>query len=211
MKREFFLSADFAAPLDSIYRRLGYRQGVTRITQSQNKEIQLYIRNALSIIKVRVAVLRSRITRKSETAVSLEEGLVFKSRGIAKLLSGSQEALIMGATCGKPIVHNIELSMKRGEFFKAVVFDAAASEMADKALDWTMGLYRQRFISSELVLTRRRFSAGYGDFTLDNQRVIFKALKMKRLGVSINKSDILVPEKSVTAVAGIIRRRKGRQ
>jgi cobalamin-dependent methionine synthase I len=52
-------------------------------------------------------------------------------------------------------------------------------------------------------LTSRRYSAGYADFVLENQAIFFRELELEKLGVQLTASFILVPEKSVTAIAGI--------
>jgi cobalamin-dependent methionine synthase I len=52
-------------------------------------------------------------------------------------------------------------------------------------------------------LTRMRFSAGYGDFMLENQRLFFELLGLDKLGVSITDRYIFIPEKTVTAIAGV--------
>ncbi len=49
----------------------------------------------------------------------------------------------------------------------------------------------------------RRFSAGYADFNLENQRAIYDILQMGKIDVTITSSFILLPEKSVTAISGI--------
>ena len=53
------------------------------------------------------------------------------------------------------------------------------------------------------LYTRPRFSPGYGDFPLDNQRDIFQALQVeKRVGIALTESLLMIPSKSVTAVIG---------
>ena len=92
----------------------------------------------------------------------------------------------------------------RDNLSRAVVYDATASEMVDGALEWIMRYYRGILRREGRGLLKRRFSAGYGDFALEHQKIIYDLLGFDRIGVSItsNKS-ILIPEKSVTAVTGI--------
>ncbi|NLV69188.1 MAG: methionine synthase, partial [Spirochaetes bacterium] len=52
-------------------------------------------------------------------------------------------------------------------------------------------------------LTRMRFSAGYGDFMLENQKHFFELLGLEKLGVSLTERYIFIPEKTVTAIAGV--------
>jgi cobalamin-dependent methionine synthase I len=55
-----------------------------------------------------------------------------------------------------------------------------------------------------LIPLKARYSAGYGDLALENQRQIHRLLGMELLGVSLTDHSVLVPEKSVTAISGIV-------
>jgi len=52
-------------------------------------------------------------------------------------------------------------------------------------------------------LTRRRYSPGYGDLALSNQKIIYDALGLEKLGLTLTERFLLIPEKSVLAIAGI--------
>ena len=51
-----------------------------------------------------------------------------------------------------------------------------------------------------------RFSPGYGDWTIFDQAKILKILRSGKIGVRATKSCIMVPEKSVTACIGLIKK-----
>jgi cobalamin-dependent methionine synthase I len=109
----------------------------------------------------------------------------------------------MGATAGKPIMDAIGEKTAQGNLTAAVVYDATASEMTDAALDWIMNYVNGRLRREGRRLLPRRFSAGYADFSLDNQKAMHKKLQMEKIGVSITPDCILHPEKSVTAIGAI--------
>ena len=51
---------------------------------------------------------------------------------------------------------------------------------------------------------RPRFSPGYGDLDISHQRAMFDLLELeKRLGLSLTQTHMMLPEKSVTAIAGL--------
>ncbi|OQC25694.1 MAG: Vitamin B12 dependent methionine synthase, activation domain [Deltaproteobacteria bacterium ADurb.Bin072] len=77
--------------------------------------------------------------------------------------------------------------------------------MADAALDWIMDYAGQDLLRSSRRLTRKRFSAGYGDFSLENQQTMFDMLQLGEIGIRMTPAKVLIPEKSVTAVAGVLR------
>jgi hypothetical protein len=101
-------------------------------------------------------------------------------------------------------MEEISLATQGENLTRAVILDAVASEMTDSGLDWIMDYMNQVLMRKARRLTKARFSAGYGDFSLENQKVIHELLRLDKIGVFITDSCILMPEKSVTAVAGIV-------
>lgn len=199
----FFNPISIPLPKDRIYSRLGYVKDTTKIT-GKNKEIyKAYISEAANLIELKGAGFRMGIKAVDSVQTTLSKGIVFKSKSLAKFLTGCREVLFMGATAGNRIVEYIQSNSSGKDVTSSVVFDAAASETVDAALNWIMSYFNSQLLREGKYLTPNRFSAGYGDFLLDNQKVMFDILKMEELGVSINQNYILTPEKSVTALAGI--------
>lgn len=194
------------APRERIYRRLGYRRGITRMSALQDAEVDTSIVQALALIRLQGAARRLPIRKRDEAQVILaadggETALV--SRTLAGFLGGGNEVLLMGATAGSAIVDAIREDVGGSHVTRGVIFDAVASETVDASLDWIMAYFRQELRRENKFLTDKRYSAGYGDFLLENQRSFVRFLDLQRIGVELTASCVLVPEKSVTAVAGI--------
>lgn len=200
----FLNSINVEVPRVDIYRRLKFDNKTTKISDTQKKEIELYISEALALIKLKAAILRIKIDKNSGKEVFFSSKLVFKSKNIAYLLKNCQEVLVLGATCGQKIIDKIKSHVDNDNLVGGVVSDATASEMVDAALDWIVNYYNIELRRENKRLTSKRFSAGFGDFSLDNQEKIYNILQLNKLGIKINKRFILEPEKSVTAVAGIV-------
>jgi hypothetical protein len=204
MTPHFFESIPVTMPRSAIYRRLGYRKDATRISPGQREEVEGYIADALSLLQLKGSALRLPIGIEKPALIRLPGGDAFASRKLARFLAGAREAILMGATAGTPIMEAIEADMAGRNATRGVVLDAPAGEVVDAALDWIMGYFRQTLRREGKSLLNSRFSAGYGDFDLQNQKLMHRLLHMDRLGVAITESCLLVPEKSVTAVTGIV-------
>ncbi|MFA6414006.1 MAG: hypothetical protein WCW53_15065 [Syntrophales bacterium] len=200
----FFESIPVTLPRPAIYRRLGYRKEATRISPGQREEVEGYVADALPLLQLKGSALRLPIEIEKSMLVSLPEGNAFASRKLARFLRDAREIILMGATAGTAIMEAIQADMGGINATRGVVLDATASEVVDAALDWIMGYFRQSLRREGKTLSNSRFSAGYGDFALENQRLIHRLLQMDRLNVTITESCLLVPEKSVTAITGII-------
>ena len=64
---------------------------------------------------------------------------------------------------------------------EAVIVDAAASVITDAALDFTMDMVNQQLRSKGRLLTKMRFSPGYGDFIFPCRKTFIDYLKVKTL------------------------------
>jgi len=199
----FFENINIVPPREQILRRLGYKKGKTHISPAQIKDIDLSIENALIEIQLQGAASRIPILRKMESETVLSSGQTFTSAQIAVLLARSDAILLIGATAGPKIVEKIAQDSARNQLTQAVVLDAVASEMTDAALDWIIRYCNHEFSRENKRLTKSRFSAGYGDFPLENQKWIYDALMLHRLGIRLSENFMLIPEKSVTALLGV--------
>ena len=83
------------------------------------------------------------------------------------------------------------------------VYDAVAGECADAAMDMVQSLAAGELRRRNLFLAERRFSPGYGDMPLDLQRFFFSSLHLEELNMILNDKFFMIPEKSVTAFAGV--------
>ena len=120
-----------------------------------------------------------------------------ESRALTKNLSGCTRAIVFAATVGlapdRLVARNLVVSPT-----KALVFDAIGSERIEELCDvFCADAAKGRNL-------RPRFSAGYGDFSIDAQKDIFRLLDCpKNIGLSLTENLLMTPTKSVTAIVGI--------
>lgn len=202
-KINYFKNISIATPFAQIYRRLGFRKGVTDLSPRDQAETEKSIETALSLIRLQGAARRLPVVREGKTTVTLPDGTTFESRRLLKFLDGSDEILLMGTTAGPEIMAAIQEDAAGRNVTRAVVLDATASETVDAALDWIMAYYNQNLRRQGKRLLPTRYSAGYGDLALENQRMMHRLLALEKIGVEITETCILIPEKSVTAITGI--------
>ena len=70
-------------------------------------------------------------------------------------------------------------------------------------MDWLNTYILQQIKRRGESLTKMRFSPGYGDLLLENQKIFYSLLDMGDMNVTLTEKCIMVPEKTVTALAGI--------
>lgn len=125
-----------------------------------------------------------------------------RSASLAKHLAGCSRAVIFAATVGAQLDR---LIARYGVLSpaKALLLDTIGTERVEALCDTVCGDLAAEYAKSGLV-TRPRFSAGYGDLALSLQRDIFAVLDCpKKIGVSLGAELLMSPAKSVTAIVGV--------
>jgi hypothetical protein len=187
-------------PEKNIFYRLGGNMFKTSITSEEKLFYSTLARSAFSFCLPRGAWRVMRISRFSDDGILLENGFLLSGKKFASLVSG-RNALWFGAvTVGTGVILQRDSLEKVSE---RAVYDAVASETADSAMDMLFALSGAELQRRGAVLDSGRYSPGYGDMSLENQKLFFQLLDMQKMGVNLTEHCYMTPEKSVTAVAGV--------
>lgn len=121
-------------------------------------------------------------------------------RDIRNHLSGCTDCVLLAATLGA----QADSLIRRAQVInmeQALWLDAAASAAIEEVCDAA-----QRQIAEQLGKSlTHRFSCGYGDLPLSIQPQLCTLLdSAKSIGLSVSRSSMLTPIKSVTAILGIL-------
>ena len=132
--------------------------------------------------------------------VTLQDGTLIPGGDFAARCQGITHLWCAAVTVGSEVTdardHISDVTTK-------AIYDAAASESADAAMDAIFTLSRTSLRRQAMGLDKNRYSPGYGDMPLPVQKFFFSALKLEELDLTLNENFYLIPEKSVTAFAGI--------
>ena len=121
----------------------------------------------------------------------------FQSFNLEKNLSGCGKAYIFAATAGIA-VDRLIMKYSKLEPSKSVVIDAIGSAAIEGFCNKVNGEMKKD------AVTRPRYSPGYGDMALSNQKNVLEFLDAyRKIGISLSDSFMMSPTKSVTAIVGI--------
>ncbi|MBO6016943.1 MAG: hypothetical protein J6P42_02795 [Oscillospiraceae bacterium] len=119
---------------------------------------------------------------------------------IREFLKDCDRVILMAATLGMEVENLLRRTQAR-DMAQALMLDAAASAAVENVCDNLCADLAETFAPRCLT---DRFSPGYGDLPLSQQRDLFRLLDVtRRIGVSLSESGLMVPQKSVTALIGV--------
>ena len=168
------------------------------INEEMEELYSLCLCDFLKSVKYKACVTKTQVILKDQGIIDLGFG-EFQSFNLEKNLEGCKEAYVFAATCGAE-TDRLILRLSKSQPSKSVTVDAIASSAVEGFCDFINNKLKE---NSEL---RPRFSCGYGDFDLENQKSILDFLDAyRKTGITLSDGFLMTPKKTVTAIVGIKR------
>jgi len=184
-----------------VCRNLGYRDGY-KLSVRTASLIDEYIDHAHHLIEPMYAYIIRDIEGFRRSCVFIEGSIVFESSVIARLLEQCRKAAIFIATIGNQLEEAGIRLASEGFVLQSVVLDAIGSVAVDKVAEYIQDMVREIANNQNLAVSRR-FSPGYCDWTIRQQKAIFRAVNHNSTGVYLTEEWLMLPRKSISGVIGI--------
>lgn len=178
--------------------RMGANKFKTRIDEKTESSIKETMDNAQKLLQPKYALAYA--DKILSQGIINTDGLIIESSDIIKLLADSAKICGFVATIGNAIDQKIELLQKTDKA-KALIYDAAGSVAIEQLV---IAINDEIKNSNPDFKLSRRFSVGYGDWKIENQKPFLKWLGAEKIGITVSDSFQMTPRKSVSAIIGLI-------
>ena len=193
--------------LDFTERLLGRRRrkvlpGIT------GKRLLIQQKRLRELIKPRVTWKELDIEHIDKTGLVLANGMILKSRKLARALEGAVKVVAFIATVGGKIDKEIDSLINGGSLAHGYVADALGSGAVENLADrFHTDVARVQAFNNRTV--GLRFSPGYCDWPLTDQQKLFALLDNDSIGVELGDTSLMAPRKSISGVFGIFDNKNG--
>lgn len=175
---------------------LRYLRANPKDKDSQNLVDLVYLK-LRNEVQARSVLQRHSVT-VDDAGVTLDTGVRFTSRDLARHLKGCDSVLLLGATLGS----KVDVAIRRlalGSVAEGAAAQAVAAALIESYCDKV-----QSKVDTGALQQRPRFSPGYGDWDLAEQAKLFPVLNCaKQIGLTLTDGMMMAPSKSVTAIIGL--------
>jgi len=138
----------------------------------------------------------------AENVVLSEPAFKIQGDSIEKHLQGCDKVVCMAVTVGDRIEQEVTKEFKIGGYVSSMIMDAAATAAVEQAADAMEKVIAQE-VAKEGYKKIWRYSPGYGDWSLNEQKDFFKITDAKEIGMRLSPMLMLMPRKSITAIIGL--------
>ena len=146
-------------------------------------------------------VIRDILSVNGDSA-TFEGSVTIKSRIIADLLGRCQRVAVFALTIGNHLEEMVAYLAENNLVLQATVLDAIGSGVTEKLAAY-VGKRIENIASVEGLVTSRRFSPGYCDWNIRQQKKIFRTLDGDSAGIRLTDSQLMMPRKSISGIIGI--------
>lgn len=190
-----------AYPEKEVFFRLGGNVCRTCMNAEQKLHFDTHAAKAFSLCRPQGRWMIKKVLACKDGEITLSGNNVIRSRNFSDLVCGAGYIWISAATVGREVV-----ACRDGfeDISVAAIYDAVAGEVADSTMDMLQKMAFSELARCGLGLGARRYSPGYGDMSLEHQRIIFELLNMSEMGLSLTENCFMIPEKSVTSLAAVM-------
>jgi hypothetical protein len=130
------------------------------------------------------------------------EEVTFKSDILARLLRRCQRIAVFVLTIGDYLEELVAYLAAQEMVLPATVLDAVGSGAVEKLAGEIEAGIRRRGAAGGLVVSRR-FSPGYCDWDISQQKKLFQLLDGNTAGVTLTENVLMMPRKSISGIVGI--------
>ena len=192
------VSSDFLKPnFAELYRYAGITE-ISGADETTKKLAEDAASQVHSLMNCRSVYLKLPLTIENELITFGDKQI--QSHSLSLNLKDCSEVILFAATLGPEVDKAIQKASKINAA-KSVMLQAAGAMFIEEYCDCLQDFLKAEEGSVEL---RPRFSPGYGDVSLEVQKIFFELLQcQKNLALTLNDSLIMSPEKSVTAFIGL--------
>ena len=184
-----------------VLRNIGYSTECklpTRLTSL----IDDYVENVHHLIEPSYSCVIRNIDLVQGSLVVIEGSVVFESQVIASLLGQCEKAAVFMVTIGEHLEETACRLAEDGLIVQATVLDAMGSVAAEEVADFVQN--KVRAIASNLgLVVSQRFSPGYCDWGITQQKTIFWAVNGNSMGIHLTDGCLMIPRKSISGIIGI--------
>ncbi|MBA7474823.1 hypothetical protein ES707_10181 [subsurface metagenome] len=142
------------------------------------------------------------IERVDDSSVFIEDSIVLRSQVIARLLEQCCQVSLFVATIGNQLEEMARQLAEDGFIVQSAVLDTIGSDAAERVAGFVQDQIEE-IASAHGLCTSPRFSPGYCDWDISQQKMVFQAVDSESVGVCLTQECLMIPCKSVSGIIGI--------
>jgi hypothetical protein len=187
--------------LKQVYARMGFKPQKVEIPASMRDLVEEAINRGRDLVATKACYDFRSIRIVPPDNIEIQTGFAIRSQKVCDWMTGCEGLYLMVVTLGSALDEEVTRLSQAGDMTRAFLLNAYGAEAAEALME---ELHRQigRKAALERLSLTKRYSPGYGDWSITAQKELLGLLQADRIGIQLTESYLMIPEKSVSAIAG---------
>jgi len=148
----------------------------------------------------RIAECQDVCTSKGE--IICDGKVLYPGRKISRYMKEAEQLALFICTAGEKFTTLSHAYQQNNDLLEAFVVEAIGASTVENAMDKIQIMLEEEMLKEGQKITNR-YSPGYCDWHLSDQRSLFEAIGSNSTPISLTKSCMMQPAKSVSGIIGI--------
>ena len=196
---EIFPPLNIQIPDKWILSLIGYRKRGREIPDNIKSTIDREISIGSELLRFKGVYLKLKAQVETDK-VSLDNGYTISSAKFAKRIVDCEYVYLFAVTAGPLFGERVAQLLEMREVSRAMTADAVGSAAAEACAEAADRYINELENGNRLT---KRYSPGYGDWEVADNRHLLEVLGANKIGISVSEGGIMLPEKSVSAAVGV--------
>ena len=184
-----------------VLRNIGYGTK-NKLPTRVSSLIDEYLENACHLLEPSYSCVIKDIAFVEEPRVAIEDSVTFESGIIARMLEHCDKAAIFLVTIGDLLEEMVRQLTEDRLVVQATVLDAIGSVAVESVANFVQERVEEVAQAQGLCISQR-FSPGYCDWDIEQQRMVFEAMSGNYTDVRLTDGCLMLPQKSISGIIGI--------
>jgi len=186
---------------EDLIERLGGRKE-RAFSRSLRSKVHHSARTLYRLMSPHLLFTKERIKKIERGRIYLHGGVTLKSPKLSRALHDSEELICFVTTIGAEIDFEINRMMRQGRLSEAFIMDAMGSVAVESLAEQFHRRMERQYSENDKAVTLR-FSPGYCDWSIEEQKKLFELFDSNTAGIELMDSCLMMPRKSISAVFGV--------
>lgn len=192
---------EFGIDMKQVLKHMGY--GTNGVPSARIESlVKEYADNICHLIEPSYSYCIRDVSAVRGSRVFIEGSVTFRSNIIARLLEQCPKVAVFVLTIGGRLGDVVRKLSEDGLMVQAAVLDAIGSDAAETLAHVVQDIIAQE-VEAEGLGISQRFSPGYCDWRVSQQKMVFRAMGGKTAGVRLTDGCLMIPQKSISGIIGI--------
>jgi len=187
---------------DRVLYRMGFKPGKAEIPESMQPMVNQAMQTGLKLLEPKACYDLRGLRLLERGHLVIEPDFHIQCAKLYDWMAGCTEVYLLAVTIGPALDEEVRRLSETDNLTGAFLLNAYGAEAAEALIE-SLNDRIVKLAELDGKTTTKRYSPGYGEWDISDQKTLLNLLEADKIGILLTPQFLMLPEKSVSAIAGV--------